>query len=182
MADLGGAARMPPQATIFDLLDESMNEHAIYIGTILFCHLIVEQVLYELLAHAHAQRSEPLTASEKLSFAQKIDRCTRTYIAVDGRSRPILSPKLAAALRMLNDLRNKMAHTYKVIPSYEQVHSIVRALGDAGIDFTDNFDATPVVAGSYGYDELGMLEESVKHLLLDLGFVLLEAGGPNIIS
>lgn len=182
MVSLSGGARNPSQATIFDLLDKSMPEHALYIGTVLFCHLIVEQILYDLLAHAHAQCSKPLTASENLSFSKKVDRCTRTLILIDGDSRPILSPELAAALLMLNDLRNSMAHTYKIIPSYEEIHRVVRALGAAGVDFTDDFDATPTVARSYGYDELGMLEEAVKHLFFDLGWVLLEAGGPDIIS
>lgn len=165
-----------PKVTVDNLLRPSMREHVRYIGTVLFCHLLVEQLLYELLAGSNAQRGFPVAPLEKITFAKLVDRCERETIRTADGTRTIITPNLADALRALNALRVSMAHTIEFVPSYEAVHEVVRSLGAAGVEFTDGMDASPGTAREYGYDELGMLEEATKHLMFDLEHTLAETG------
>lgn len=167
--------------TIDDLMMPIMNEHVRYIGTVLYCHLLVEQFLYELLDHACRQSNTPLAPFGKITFAKLVDRCEREPIRIKGAAKPIISADLGDALRKLNNLRISMAHTINFEPSYKAMHDIAHDLGKAGVDFTDDMDTSEEIAREYGYDELGLLEEAVKHLLFDLGFMLAEAGGRDVI-
>lgn len=165
-----------PKVTIDNLLRPGMREHVRYIGTVLYCHLLVEQLLYELLQGSNAQRGLPLAPLEKITFAKLVDRCEREPIRTADGSRPIITTGLADALRKLNALRISMAHSIEFVPSYEAVHEVVRSLGAAGVEFTDGIDGSPETARDYGYDELGMLEEATKHLMFDLEYTLAETG------
>ncbi|SOB92802.1 hypothetical protein [Thalassospira xiamenensis] len=173
---------MTSRATIFDLLDDSHSENIEWIGTLLFSHLMIEQILEELLIHAFSQNGQAIGASKLKGFANKTILAEATSISVDGRMQAILSPSLAAALRKFNQLRNTLAHTYGVIPSTQELHDIVASFEKAGVDFSDHMASSIESAEELGYDAQTMLHECTKNVFFHLGFLLAEAGGPNRIS
>lgn len=170
------------RAHITHLLTVEGGETMRLIGSVLFCHLLIEQVLYELLAHAARQAGTPLAPAETLTFADKIRRGRTTDLVVAGDARPILSETLADALLELNRLRVSLAHTYGASPTLEEIHDVVAALEVAGVDFTDDMAASPARARAYGYDGVGLILEATKHTFFDLAWRLAEAGGPSLVD
>lgn len=173
---------MTEKPTVFELLDDSRSENMEWIGFILFCHLMIEQLLLELITHACSQKGQPLGDKAVDTFFKKVGMAETTIIQVAGAATPIIDASMADALRLFNKLRNRLAHTYGVVPTAHDIHNVVHAFGEAGVDFTDNFADSLDAAVELGYDPQGMLHEAVKHVFLDLGLLLLEAGGPDRIA
>ncbi|HZF42992.1 MAG TPA: hypothetical protein VEZ48_06250 [Sphingomonadaceae bacterium] len=170
--------------SVFDLLEPDLERLTRDFGILLFCHLMIEHALEELLARAGEQRGEDWRAEfADLKFHRKIGACEARTIQIGADWQPIISPQLANALRCLNDLRNRIAHEYKTPLSYEEVHAYVAALEAAHVDFTDHFASSANAARGLGYGDIfGLMHESTKHLFFELGFTLEEAGGPNLIT
>ncbi|MEW6538889.1 MAG: hypothetical protein AB1448_09930 [Pseudomonadota bacterium] len=177
MAKVPAAAR---RVQIEHLLTVEGAEAMRLIGSVLFCHLMLEQILYELLAHAASQSGSPITAPENIVFADKVRRGQSTQILVNQKPRPILAAEMADALLALNNLRVSLAHTYGASPSFESVHAVAAAFEAAGVDFTDDMASGPARAREYGYEATGLVEEATKHAFFDLALLLLEAGGPDL--
>lgn len=169
---------------VFDLLELDLDELTRDFGIVLFCHMMIERALEELLARAGEQQGEDWRAEfTDLKFHRKVGACEARTIQVDGHPRPIISRALAAALRTLNDLRNRIAHEYKTPLTFEEVHAYVAALEAASVDFTDDFAASPQSARELGYEDIfGLMHEATKHLFFELGFTLHRAGGDNLIA
>jgi signal transduction histidine kinase len=179
---------MPQSPTVpiavFDLLELDLGQLTRDFGIVLFCHLMIERALEELLARAGEQLGEDWRAEfADLKFHRKVGACEARMIQVGGHLRPIISRELAAALRTLNDLRNRISHEYKTPLTFEDVHAYVAALEAAGVDFTDHFATSPQAARGLGYEGIfGLMHEATKHLFSELGFILDEAGGDNLIA
>ena len=169
---------------VFDLLELDLDDLTRDFGIVLFCHLMIERALEELLARAGEQHGEDWRAEfADLKFHRKVGACEARMIQVAGDLRPIISRELAAALRTLNDLRNRISHEYKTPLTFEEVHAYVAALAAAGVDFTDDFAGSPHAARDLGYvDIFGLMHEATKHLFFELGFTLEEAGDDNLIA
>lgn len=99
-----------PQATVFDLVDGSLERHGEYIGTILFLHLVMQQVLYEYLIFAWGRAGCTVVPYDRLSFFQKTNACAELTIPIDGTEQTILWPALKDAILRFNRLRNLTAH------------------------------------------------------------------------
>jgi hypothetical protein len=169
---------------VFDLLELDLDRLTRDFGIVLFCHLMIERALEELLARAGEQRGEDWRAEfADLRFHRKVGACEARTILIGSEWTPIISPALAKALRSLNDLRNRIAHEYKTPLSYDEVHTYVAALEAARVDFTDHFASSTQAARELGYDDIfSLMHESTKHLFFELGFTLEAAGGENLIS
>ena len=169
---------------VFDLLDLELDELTRDFGIVLFCHLMIERALEELLARAGEQRGEDWRAEfADLKFHRKVGACEARTIQVGGVWEPIISPELAAALRTLNELRNRISHEYKTPLTFDDVHGYTAALEAAGVDFTDGFAASPRAARELGYEDIfGLMHEATKHLFFELGLTLERAGGDNMIA
>ena len=152
------------------------------IGSVLFCHLMLEQVLYELLAHAAAQDGQSITAPENIVFADKVRRGRTSLISVEGTRQPILTDEMADGLLALNNLRISLAHTYGASPAFEAVHGIASAFEKAGVDFTDDMASGPDRARECGYDATTLVEETTRHVFLHLAAILFVAGGPDFAA
>lgn len=169
---------------VFDLLELDLDELTRNFGIVLFCHLMIERALEELLARAGEQCGEDWRAEfADLKFHRKVGACEARTIQVDGNPRQIISRELAEALRTLNGLRNRISHEYKTPLTFEEVHAYVAALEAAGVDFSDDFAASPHMARELGYEGVfGLMHEATKHLFFELGFTLEGAGGDNLIA
>jgi hypothetical protein len=169
---------------VFDLVTWDVMKVSEEIGMLLFCHLMVERMMEELLAHAGRQRGEDWEAElSDTSFFRKVGACRHRTIEAGGQQQPIISGNLADALLMLNDLRNRTAHRYNEPLTYSEVHAYVARLEAAQVEFTDHFASSEAAARSLGYHEISaLLHESTKHLVFELGFTLDKAGGPNLIA
>ncbi len=169
-------------ARIQDLLAAGTDENRECIGRVLFCHLLIEQMLYEILTYSCSASGVVLPPRQKMTFATKVSKCRTNTLMIDGEQRAILSAPLAEAILELNSLRNSLAHEYNFVPDSEIVHGILKSLNKAGVDFTDNLADSLEVAHSLGYDKLAMIEEATKHLFFELAFVLREAGGADLVG
>ena len=170
--------------SVFDLVESDLRPIAEGFGILLFCHLMIERLLEELLWCAGKQVGEDW---EKeligTSFHRKLGACQHRKISFEGQSTPIISGELRDALDYLNDLRNRTAHDYNRPLTFEEVHYYVALLGRAGVDFTDHIDADGATARELGYtDPFALLHEATKHLFSDLGYVLERAGGPDLVA
>lgn len=170
--------------SVFDLVETDLRPVAEGFGMLLFCHLMVERLLEELLWCAGEQVGGDWKKElAETSFHRKLGACQNRVICCDGEMVPIISSELRDALDYLNELRNRTAHDYNRPLTFEEVHYYVALLGQAGIDFTDHFDADPTSARGLGYtDPFSLLHEATKHLFSDLGFLLLKAGGPDLVG
>lgn len=169
---------------VFDLLELNLDVVTRDFGILLFCHLMVERALEELLAHAGEQHGEDWrTEFADLRFHRKVGACEARTIRVGADWRPIISSELAEALRTLNDLRNRIAHEYRTPLTYDEVHAYVVKLEAAQVDFTDHLANSPQAAQDLGYEDIfSLMHESTKHLFFELGITLDEAGGLNLIG
>lgn len=169
---------------IFDLLEFDLESMSQEFGILLFCHLMIERALEELLWHAGIQKGEDWQSElSKKSFYRKVGACQHRTIRVSGKEQKIISDELADALLYLNELRNRSAHHYNEPLSFKEVHFFVGMLAQAKIDFTDDIAASPRQAVELGYSGIfSLFHESTKHLFFELGFLLEEAGGPNLVS
>lgn len=169
---------------VFDLLELNLENLARDFGIVLFCHLMVERALEELLARAGEQHGQDWRREfADLTFHRKVSACEARTIRMGLDWQPIISNELASALRMLNDLRNRIAHEYKTPLNFDEVHTYVATLEAARVDFTDNFAASPDDARRLGYDDIfRLMHESTKHLFMELGHTLAEADGADLIG
>ena len=151
---------------------------------LLFCHVMIERLLEELLWCAGKQAgSDWKKELAETSFYRKLGACQNRVISFDGETVPIISSELRDALDYLNELRTRTAHDYNRPLTFEEVHYYVALLGQAGIEFTDHLDTDPATARELGYtDPFSLLHEATKHLFSDLGFVLSRAGGPDLVA
>lgn len=176
--------RPKENVAIFDLLELDLERLTRDFGIVLFCHLMIERALEELLARAGEQHGKDWRAEfADLKFHRKVGACEARTIQTGTDWKPILSPEAATALRSLNDLRNRIAHEYKTPLTYDEVHAYVAALERARVDFTDDFATSPQAARELGYEDIfGLMQEATKHLFFELGYLLQEAGGKDLIS
>lgn len=170
--------------SVFDLLELDLRPIAEGFGILLFCHLMIERLLEELLWCAGKQVGEDWEKELRdTSFHRKLGACENRVISIDGEAYPIISGELRDALDYLNELRNRTAHDYNRPLTFEEVHYYVALLGQAGIDFTDDFASDPATARELGYvDPFGLLHEATKHVFIDLGYDLERAGGPDLVA
>lgn len=132
-------------------------------------HLALEALLMELI-----ELKSQDTKIWKWSFPQK------TQFLFDE---DIISTSLKEALDKVNDFRNDYAHIFGHESDVPSVLNLAKNLAAGGVEFTDNFESLPqeTAVAWYG-DELGLLAEIFKHLLLDTASILEEIGGRDLLS
>ncbi len=138
--------------------------------------------MYELLLLAWQSHDITPTPAKKLKFWQLVDCCKKTSIAGFNDDLPIIDDGLAEAISEFNKIRNKFAHQFKFALSYEDAHELVCKLGAAGIEFTDNVCESRQAAQSLGYSVDDLIDAATQSLFFELGMVLQQAGGPDLIS
>lgn len=119
---------------------------------------------------------------KKLKFSQKLELCKTTSIAGFKDGRPIISDTLAEATSEFNRARNKFAHEFKFVLSDADAHKIVNKVGLADIECTDGVCASVASAKQLRYSADDFIEASTQNPQLELGGLLRDAGGPDLIS
>lgn len=158
--------RKPAKPPSIDFLLENHPQRDILI-VILVGHLSIEYLLVAMIQLKYSY-------SDKIwgwSFPAKVDKC------VEGN---LITNLMGKTLKSINDLRNDYAHILGHRLKFDDVFTIAVHAANAGFEFSDDTLWKDRQLSKKWYGLNGIVNELFKNVYIDLGFILLENGGPDL--